>query len=1238
MRTPRVDKLQDSYPTLYKELDALFRGKTATIFADASDKNPNDFGDYEIICELGRGGMAAVCLAKQKSLERRVALKMPLPGAKNDPVAIQRFAREIQVLSQCDHPNVVKILDSGVHEGTPFYVMEYIEGADLSRISQALTKNGSIDDAISHASLEVKSQRAELLHLPPPQQTKSHAEIAARRSQQELILSSIQRIVALFRDAARGLHHLHEHGIIHRDIKPGNLMLTDGEHRIVVMDLGLAALADTQTSLARDTSSLLGTLRYMAPEQLQRQPIALDHRADIYSLCATFYELLACKPFLDGTTEQQLLHQICYEEPLPLGTANPLVPRDIQMIVAKGIHKDPQQRYRNAEELARDLERWLRGDPVAARDPSLAYLLSLSIKKHKAAVLAAIAGCALIVGLGFFLIWLRQDLLQTQNAQEKKIAETEKRAKQLVVLSSAKDQLVFGAAMETDGQFGLARKSYESARANLIDLNAPVEEADTHLNLLYLRHTPPIFNFDGHRRVGVHKGRIFSVAVSPQEAKGDQRALTAGEEDGTGVIKLWSLQNGQQIGAYKTVAGDRILCARFSPDGKKVLFGGWLSRLNVWDVETGIVTAFQIQEPIACIAFSPDGHYAAVGSYNNSIGIVDVANVTEIDHKDAQSAVVRTIAFVDDKTLIAGGSSGAIGVWNIGADHKLKLERSFPAHKGGINGLASIEHGKRYVSCGDDRLMKIWSAADGKELDQAYGHQSEVTGLAVFEKDVRKYAVTSCGTTLRVWDLDNITEPQTVDCGWHESGIGSIAVLASGKRVLTAGVDGSLMYWNLPFQNSIPFDVYNGFIVRSVALSANGKLALTCSENEFKARLLDVDSGFQLREFTGLKAPLRKAIFSADEKTLLAIDADGCVMEWQIDDDANVAPSRVIRKDKPHPLILTAAFSPDGKRAAMSVDDTTLEVIDLQSGALINSLVVDDKVKIAAASFSADGQKLLTSNMEGTLRLWELGSTKKPKPIQSPGNSPVFALTLLPDGKRAIAGGMDFICRLWDLEKGEEIRAFEGHTNSVFAVAYSAKKNQLATGSFDQSIRIWDADDGRELYAFKALKGSVFSLAYGNDGQALIYGCKNGRIELLDFQQAAHIRQLQEKFTQAQEILKTRKNDVEALTIAGEWLSLQGAWTDATAILEQARRHSPSTFDSYAMLGRCFWTQARNEINAEQKAVLFNRAYDAYQHQHDIVERRGESGGAAMQRSELMRLNLILNAIEAEKKRVANSN
>jgi len=787
--TPRVEKLQELFPSLYKDLDALFKGKAATILSDQMMEpaaNPNDFGDYEIIGELGRGGMATVCLAKQKSLDRRVALKIPLPGAANDPVAIQRFAREIQVLSQCDHPNVVKILDSGVHNGTPYYVMEYIEGADLARISKAISIHGNLDEAISSASLQVRKERAELLKVPVESGSKPMLSASQIRARQEGgVLNSMQRLIGLFRDAARGLHHLHQHNIIHRDIKPGNLMLTEGEHRIVVMDLGLAALSNTGSALSKDISALLGTLRYMAPEQLQRQPVSLDRRADIYSLCATFYELLARKPFHDGADQQQLLHQIVYEEPMPLGKANPMVPRDIQMIVQKGISKDPRLRYQTAEELASDLNHWLKGEPIAARDPSLAYLIGLSIKKNKALFITAAVALLMVAALGGFALILYRGMLKQESDMAKK-------AERDALTKRAQEQLSSGGALESNGKFGQARKNYEGAKTNFAALGQPVDEANTRLDLLYLLHRPPIYYFDGHRSSEKGgRGRVYSVATSPVN---DGMVLSSGEEDGCGVVKLWDLRSGQEAGKYVTAPGQRVAVARFTPDGMKVLMSGWDCDLTMWDIQSGEAKPFSAHpEYVASIALSANGKFVATGSYNGVIRIFELASAREAAMVDRMGnerglGAIRALSFSGNELLCSGGSEGVINIWKVdpasGAIEHVKpllapVDASAPAgekmlssHKGGINALTFADEGRRVVSCGDDRLLKIWNVADGTETGQAYGHQSEVVALALYDRDAK--AVSVSGTTLRIWDLAKISEPYTLDCG------GDVAVRALG--------------------------------------------------------------------------------------------------------------------------------------------------------------------------------------------------------------------------------------------------------------------------------------------------------------------------------------------------------------------------------------------------------------------------------------------------------------------------
>ncbi len=343
---------------------------------DDEDERPDGFGDYRLLGKLGEGGMGVVYLARQESLGRLVAVKMLPPAAADDPIAVARFRREVAALSRCDHPNVVKILASGAARGTHYYAMEYVEGADLARLARALTSVGDLDAAISSASGEVRAERSEVFADLP----------AVPRSEPTGPTEGGDRFVALarlFRDAARGVHHLHEAGIIHRDIKPGNVMVTEDGARAVVMDLGLAALADASRSLTRDATGVLGTLRYLAPEQLTRGRSTHDRRVDVYALGATLYELLTLRPMLAGDTEARLIEQVVNARPRPARELDPRVPTDLSTIVAKATEKAPGDRYDSAMALADDLDAFLEGRPIAARPPTLGYLLWLAVKRRK---------------------------------------------------------------------------------------------------------------------------------------------------------------------------------------------------------------------------------------------------------------------------------------------------------------------------------------------------------------------------------------------------------------------------------------------------------------------------------------------------------------------------------------------------------------------------------------------------------------------------------------------------------------------------------------------------------------------------------------------------------------------------------------------------------------------------------------------------------------------------------------
>jgi serine/threonine protein kinase/tetratricopeptide (TPR) repeat protein len=382
-------ELAELCPTVDADLDAILVARGAE---PEEEKDPARFGDYKILGKLGEGGMGEVYLAVQTNMDRLVALKMLPASAADDATAIARFDREIAALARCEHPNVVKILASGQIDGKRYYAMEVIEGADLAEVARGLESGSDVDAAISMVSMKVRQAKKErFASVPDVAQTPSLPRGRDR----------VPLLVEMFRDAARAVDHLHANGIVHRDIKPANLMVTAADHRVVIMDLGLAMLGDASRSITRDKSTILGTLRYLPPEQLQRSLLQVDRRADIYSLGATFYELLANKRFFDGDSEARLIEQVLREKPPDAHVANPALPRDLSVILAKCTDKEPRLRYETAEALARDLDAYLAGRPISARPPSLAYVLRLTVRRHRgiaatiaAAVVLAIAGTA----------------------------------------------------------------------------------------------------------------------------------------------------------------------------------------------------------------------------------------------------------------------------------------------------------------------------------------------------------------------------------------------------------------------------------------------------------------------------------------------------------------------------------------------------------------------------------------------------------------------------------------------------------------------------------------------------------------------------------------------------------------------------------------------------------------------------------------------------------------------------
>jgi serine/threonine protein kinase/tetratricopeptide (TPR) repeat protein len=369
---------------------------------------PDRLGDYRIVREIGRGGMGVVYEAEQVSLGRRVALKLLPFTAAMDPRQVQRFQVEVQAAAHLHHPHIVPIYAVGCESGVHYFAMQLISGRSLAAIIAGLRESKA-----SNPSLWYPGSGAATIAMEASSSGKGG--VAGRPG------AFFRGIARLGVQAAEALEHAHSLGVVHRDIKPANL-LVDHREQLWIADFGLARLqGDSGLTV---TGDLLGTLRYMSPEQALAQRGVVDHRTDLYSLGVTLYELMTLQPAFQGTDIQALVHQITSEDPTPPGRINPLVPRDLETIVLKAMAKEPVNRYATAQELADDLKRFLGDQPILACRPTPTERAVRWARRHRSVVVSgAVALVLALVCLSFSTVLIWNAMARTEQESHAKEAE-----------------------------------------------------------------------------------------------------------------------------------------------------------------------------------------------------------------------------------------------------------------------------------------------------------------------------------------------------------------------------------------------------------------------------------------------------------------------------------------------------------------------------------------------------------------------------------------------------------------------------------------------------------------------------------------------------------------------------------------------------------------------------------------------------------------------------------------------
>jgi len=453
-----IDRLAEAYPELSEQLRSLYptllavsslnpQGHSGELSPSVGSNGDNELlGDFRIIRQIGRGGMGIVYEAQQRSINRRVALKILPLAALVDQRALHRFRNEVTAIATLQHPHIVSVYAVGEERGIHYFAMQLIHGQSLAAVINELRERASreesvIGDAISQIVSDMEDATTEISVSPNrrPGNVELEETVARGRSATNgariIDPGYFRNVVGLVQQAANALQHAHDHGIVHRDVKPANLLL-DTHGNLFVTDFGLARIeAGAGVTM---TGDVLGTLRYMSPEQILANRVVIDHRTDVYSLGVTLYELLTLQPMWSGEDKPDLIRQISFDEPIRPQRLNPAIPIDLETIVLKAISKNPSDRYNSAQSFADDLQRYRDNKSIIARRPTAIKRIAKWTQRNPAIMWSAIimlAMATVALGVSNYLISrerMAKNLALTDSQQSEKSARESQRQAQAI--------------------------------------------------------------------------------------------------------------------------------------------------------------------------------------------------------------------------------------------------------------------------------------------------------------------------------------------------------------------------------------------------------------------------------------------------------------------------------------------------------------------------------------------------------------------------------------------------------------------------------------------------------------------------------------------------------------------------------------------------------------------------------------------------------------------------------------
>lgn len=1009
------------------------------------------FGDYELIDEIARGGMGIVYRARQTTLNRLVALKIISAGAFASAEMVRRFKTEAGLAASLDHPHIVPIFEIGEQDGHPYFSMGFIAGQTLGQ-----------------------------------------------RVEQEPL--EIEERVSLIAKLARAVHYAHQRGVLHRDLKPGNVLVDEaGEPHL--MDFGLAKLLHTESTLTH-TYAVLGTPSYMAPEQARGDAKSVTTGADVYGLGAILYYCLTASPPFAGGTSLETVRQVLEKEPRKPSLLNPAVNQDLETICLKCLQKKPDNRYASALELAKDLERFLRNEPILARPVGPGErALKLVLRHPLVSALSALALTALIGGsIGIFWQWRRAEAKSIEANRARERAEQE----QYFSSIAAAQRLLQEGAVERAREILLSTpanlRHWEWGRLTFLAHQEAITlpaEPGTPAELAAVTFAPSSGLIATCRTGRVRLWNLEGALAGelPEEQAACIQSLFTPDEK-----TLLALRSNGEVIAFRVPALEElyriaekenpIVSISIGPNSSDLLTVSRDGLISLWDLESQEKKRAFPKTGLSSTPFiGSDGRSIISSRQGKEILIWDASSGDELHQFIANANAVSFSISGNGRVIASVSADGAIAFRSLTTNAApTYLAEKLPA----VRSFSLSTDGTRLLTIDQREWLGLWNAETGQQIEL----WPERTFFTLDSADSKIFSAYSGDKFARVYELATGREflrPALLPGFWRPA-------FSPDHRLLALPYpDGSVKVWFTdPNHAFLPYAQYSRQVrssprrVQKLAFHPEGNRLAAAHQNE-TVTIWDAGSGAHLQTLRGHMQWVLDVKYSPDGELLATGAGDRTVRLW---DGETGAEKLVLRGHSQS--VNSVAFSADSKRVAGSAPNGRILVWNTTSGEIDRTL---ETGKTAwALAWSSDGRRVAASS-DTNVTVWDADTWQVSHsfPAQSP-----WSLRFDPANRWLAAGNMDGVVNIWDLETGLLARALAGRA-TAYALDFTADSKRLVaacserqTGLGHPSVTVWETTSGRLLAEFAGAAGQMQTLQFSPNGRTLAVGHTRGYIELFE--------------------------------------------------------------------------------------------------------------------------------------------